>query len=57
MMAVFLHVLGDIANNIGVIIAATVMWKTSSPRRFYADPAASLAISVMILTMSIPLSQ
>ncbi|KAK5266164.1 hypothetical protein LTR99_008163 [Exophiala xenobiotica] len=55
MMGVLLHVIGDAANNVGVIIAATVIWKASYPARFYADPAVSMAIALMILLSSIPL--
>ena len=32
------------------------MWKLDSPHRFYADPAASLAIGLIIMGGSIPLS-
>jgi len=52
---VLLHVMGDAFNNVGVIIAASVIWKTHSPARFYADPAVSVAIALMIFTSSIPL--
>lgn len=55
MMGVLLHVIGDAANNVGVIIAATVIWKANYPARFYADPAVSMAIALMILLSSIPL--
>ncbi|KAK5069071.1 hypothetical protein LTR70_010759 [Exophiala xenobiotica] len=40
-MGVLLHIMGDAANNIGVIIAAAVIWKMSYAARFYADPAVS----------------
>jgi solute carrier family 30 (zinc transporter), member 1 len=55
MMGILLHVCGDAVNNIGVIIAALVIWKTDSPNRFYADPAVSMAISLMIFISSLPL--
>ncbi|KAI1395365.1 cation efflux protein [Hypoxylon fuscum] len=55
MMGVFIHVVGDALNNLGVIIAALVIWLTSSEGRFYADPGVSLGISLMILVTSIPL--
>ncbi|KAJ3560393.1 hypothetical protein NP233_g10865 [Leucocoprinus birnbaumii] len=42
--------------DIGVIIAAVIMWKTSSPSRFYADPAVSLMISLMIFGGATPLT-
>jgi zinc transporter 1 len=40
---------------VGVIIAAAVIWFTSSPARFYADPAVGMAISLMILCSAGPL--
>ena len=42
--------------DIGVIIAALIMWKLKSPSRFYADPAASLAISFIIFASALPIS-
>merc|ERR1712230_283869 len=39
----------------GVIIAGAVIWKISSPDRYYADPAVSMAIAFMIFFSSIPL--
>ena len=53
--AVFIHVLGDAANNVGVIIAAAVIWQTKYSARFYADPAVSMGIAVMIFLSSLPL--
>lgn len=55
MLGVLIHVVGDAANNVGVIISALVIWLTSSPARYYADPAVSMAIAVVILTTSLPL--
>ncbi|CAK7262907.1 hypothetical protein SEPCBS57363_000291 [Sporothrix epigloea] len=55
MLGALVHVLGDAANNVGVIIAAVVIWKTHYPGRFYADPGVSMAIALMILLSSIPL--
>jgi zinc transporter 1 len=55
MMGVLIHVLGDAVNNVGVIIAALVIWRTSNPVRYYADPAVSIAIAIMILLSSLPL--
>ena len=55
MMGALLHVLGDALDNVGVIIAAAVIWFTSSPARFYADPAVGMAISLMILCSAGPL--
>ncbi|KAI1775471.1 cation efflux protein [Hypoxylon cercidicola] len=55
MMGVLIHVIGDAFNNIGVIIAALVIWLTTSEARFYADPGISMGIAIMILLTSIPL--
>ncbi|KAJ5133475.1 cation efflux protein [Penicillium atrosanguineum] len=55
MMGVLIHVLGDCANNIGVIIAAAVIWFAHYEGRYYADPAASMGIAIMIFLSSIPL--
>lgn len=54
-MGVLLHVLGDAVNNVGVIIAAAIIWKTTDSARFYADPAVSMGIAVMIMVSSLPL--
>ncbi|KAJ5368475.1 cation efflux protein [Penicillium cataractarum] len=55
MMGVLLHVIGDCANNLGVIIAAAVIWFANYGGRFYADPAVSMGIAIMIFLSSIPL--
>jgi solute carrier family 30 (zinc transporter), member 1 len=55
MRGVFLHVLGDALGNIGVITSALFIWLTDYSWRFYADPAISLVITVIILTTAIPL--
>jgi zinc transporter 1 len=55
MMGVLIHVIGDACNNVGVIIAAAVIWKANYAGRFYADPAVSMGIAIMILISSIPL--
>lgn len=54
-MGVLIHIGGDAINNIGVIIAGAIIWKTNSPGRFYADPAVGVAIAIMIFVSSIPL--
>lgn len=54
-MGVLIHVAGDAANNVGVIIAGAVIWKSKSAHRYYADPAVSVAIAMMIFFSSIPL--
>ncbi|CAI7571055.1 unnamed protein product [Penicillium manginii] len=56
MMGVLIHVMGDAGNNIGVIIAALVIWLTHYGGRYYADPAVSMGISLIIFASSIPLS-
>ncbi|KAJ5721012.1 uncharacterized protein N7483_008946 [Penicillium malachiteum] len=56
MMGVLIHVIGDCANNVGVIIAAAVIWFANYGGRFYADPAVSMGIAIMIFISSIPLS-
>ncbi|ORY64779.1 cation efflux protein [Pseudomassariella vexata] len=55
MMGVFIHVIGDALNNVGVIIAALVIWLTSYDARFYADPGVSMGIAIMILLSCLPL--
>ncbi len=55
MMGVIIHLIGDAINNIGVIIAAAVIWKATYGGRFYADPAVSMGISFMILLSALPL--
>lgn len=52
---VFLHVLGDALGNIGVILAALIIWKTKWSWRFYSDPAISLIITVIIFSSALPL--
>jgi zinc transporter 1 len=55
MLGVMIHVMGDALNNVGVIIAALVIWKTKYEARYYADPATGMGISLMIFFSSIPL--
>ena len=55
MRGVFLHVMGDALGNIGVIGSALIIWLTTVPWRFYADPAISLVITAIILCSAIPL--
>ncbi|KAH7115842.1 cation efflux protein [Dendryphion nanum] len=56
-LGVLIHLLGDAINNIGVIIAALIIWLTKSEGRFYADPAVSMWIGVMILGTAVPLTK
>lgn len=55
MMGVFIHILGDAVNNLGVIIAALILWKVEGEGRYYADPAVGVFIAVMIFLSAIPL--
>jgi len=54
MLSVLLHIAGDALNNIGVVLAAAVMWQTHYHARYYADPAVSMGIAIMILILAIP---
>lgn len=54
-MGVLIHVIGDALNNLGVIIAALVIWLTDYEARFYADPGVSMGIAIMILISALPL--
>ncbi|KAL2130117.1 hypothetical protein VTI74DRAFT_6879 [Chaetomium olivicolor] len=56
MNAMILHVLGDALGNVGVIVTALIIWLTDWPGRFYADPAVSLFITLIILRSAIPLT-
>jgi zinc transporter 1 len=56
-LGVLIHVVGDAINNIGVIISAVIIWFVKSPNRFYADPAVSTWIALMILLTAIPLTK
>ncbi|KAF3033386.1 hypothetical protein E8E12_005298 [Didymella heteroderae] len=56
-LGVLIHILGDAINNVGVIISALIIWLTHSPSRFYADPAVSLWIALMILISALPLTK
>lgn len=57
MLGVLIHVIGDAINNIGVIVAAVIIWQTDYEQRFYADPAASTFIALMIFIGAIPLTR
>lgn len=57
MMGVLLHVAGDAANNLGVMVAALVIWLTRYEARYYADPATSMGIAAMIFLSALPLSK
>ncbi|KAK7417564.1 hypothetical protein QQX98_004529 [Neonectria punicea] len=55
MLGVFIHVMGDAINNVGVIIAAVIIWKAEGEGRYYADPAVGVFIAIMILLSAVPL--
>ncbi|GFF27919.1 putative di-tri-valent inorganic cation transporter [Aspergillus udagawae] len=55
MLGVLLHVIGDAVNNLGVMIAALIIWLTEFEARYYADPGASLWIAFIIILSSLPL--
>ncbi|KAJ5807054.1 hypothetical protein N7474_010646 [Penicillium riverlandense] len=55
MWGVFLHVICDAANNLGVMVAALVIWFAKYDGRYYADPGVSMGIAVMITLSSLPL--
>lgn len=57
MNAMVLHVLGDALGNVGVIVSALIIWLTNWSGRFYADPAVSLFITLIILKSAIPLTK
>ncbi|KAK0118087.1 hypothetical protein ONS95_012392 [Cadophora gregata] len=56
MNAMILHVIGDALGNLGVIVSALIIWQTTWSGRFYADPAVSLFITLIILKSTLPLT-
>jgi zinc transporter 1 len=56
MNAMVLHVLGDALGNVGVIITALIIWLTDWPGKYYADPAVSLFITLIIMRSCVPLT-
>lgn len=56
MNAMVLHVLGDALGNVGVIVTALIIWLTDWPGKYYADPAVSLFITLIILKSALPLT-
>ena len=54
-LGVLIHLIGDAINNVGVIVAALVIWFTTFDGRFYADPGVSMGIALLILLSSVPL--
>lgn len=57
MLGVLVHVIGDAINNVGVIIAAVIIWKADGHARYYADPAIGVFIAIMILLTAVPLTR
>ncbi|KAK1635003.1 cation efflux protein [Colletotrichum phormii] len=55
MLGVLLHVLTDALNNLSVIVAALIIWKSSSNARFYADPGVGVFIALTIMLSAWPL--
>ncbi|KAI1384108.1 cation efflux protein [Hypoxylon trugodes] len=57
MNAMILHVLGDALGNVGVIVTALIIWLTDWSGKYYADPAVSLFITLIILKSALPLTK
>ncbi|POR36241.1 Zinc/cadmium resistance protein [Tolypocladium paradoxum] len=57
MLGVLVHVIGDAINNVGVIVAALVIWKAEGEGRYYVDPAIGVFIAVVIFLTAIPLTK
>ncbi|KND88748.1 Zinc/cadmium resistance protein, partial [Tolypocladium ophioglossoides CBS 100239] len=57
MLGVLVHVIGDAINNVGVIVAALVIWKAEGEARYYVDPAIGVFIAIMIFLTAIPLTK
>ncbi|EPS38454.1 hypothetical protein H072_7794 [Dactylellina haptotyla CBS 200.50] len=55
MMGILLHVIGDAINNVGVIVVAVAIWKAEGKAKYYADPAVSMFIAIMIFLSVLPL--
>lgn len=56
MNGMILHVIGDALGNVGVIVSALIIWLTNWSGRYYADPAVSLFITLIILKSAVPLT-
>ncbi|PHH77075.1 hypothetical protein CDD82_3677 [Ophiocordyceps australis] len=57
MLGVLVHVIGDAINNIGVIVAAVIIWKVDGHAKYYVDPAMGVFIAIMIFLTAIPLTK
>jgi Co/Zn/Cd efflux system component len=49
--ALLLHILGDAANNVAVIVSSLIIWRVPNhiQGRFYADPAVTVLIALGIM--------
>lgn len=50
-----IHVAGDALGSLGVIVSGLIIWLTKGKHRFYADPALSVAITILIMYSAVPL--
>lgn len=57
LLGVLIHLIGDAINNLAVILAALLIMLLHSPKRYYADPALSLFIAIIILLTAVPLTR
>ncbi|KAL8859968.1 MAG: hypothetical protein Q9178_003517 [Gyalolechia marmorata] len=55
MAGVFLHIISDAINNLGIIVAGLIILLAHSSARFYADPGISMAIAFVICLSAYPL--
>ncbi|KAJ2156935.1 Zinc resistance conferring protein, partial [Coemansia sp. RSA 552] len=55
MQGVWLHIFGDCITNVAVIVSGLVIWQAEGAWRFYFDPAMSVLINTLIVTLTIPL--
>ena len=53
--SIWLHLAGDAAGNIAVILSGLVLMFSTAPQRVYADPLSSLFITLLIFVSSVPL--
>jgi len=57
--AAILHILGDIIQSIGVVIAATTIYffQDSTPNIVYVDPVCTLIFAIIVLFTTVPVSR
>ncbi|KAG9234447.1 putative cation diffusion facilitator family metal ion transporter [Amylocarpus encephaloides] len=53
MISILKHVIADAINNIGVMVAALIIWQAKYDGRYYADPCIGIGISIMIVCLSL----